>query len=114
MWCLWAGLGEGEMEPYHHGRRGKESLCGMNRAHQTLVFMLVMVATMACVLLWEASPFAGGWIVRSPILKSSNTLYAAPSKPSIRRLINRDYHEVVCRGALFSCLAVTLRLVDNL
>jgi hypothetical protein len=47
------------MEP-HHGRRGKESnvVCGMNRAKQTTLLMLAMVASMALVLLWEA-PFNG-------------------------------------------------------
>jgi hypothetical protein len=59
------------MEPYY-GRRGKESICGIHRANQTLVLMLGMVATMACVLLWEASPFTGASVAQSPALKSCN------------------------------------------
>jgi len=31
---------------------------GMNRGMQTMMLMLAMVASMAVVLLWEASPFA--------------------------------------------------------
>lgn len=57
------------MEPYY-GRRGKETICGMHRANQTLVLMLAMVATMACVLLWEASPFTGASVAQSSALKS--------------------------------------------
>ncbi|KAG0581905.1 hypothetical protein KC19_3G018900 [Ceratodon purpureus] len=60
------------METYHvHGRRGKEStVCGINRANQTLFLMMAMVATMVCVLLWEASPFTSAGVVHSPVLKS--------------------------------------------
>lgn len=72
---LFIGVGgEGvEMEPYY-GRRGKETICGIHRANQTLVLMLAMVATMACVLLWEASPFTGASVAQSPALKSCNIL----------------------------------------
>ena len=69
------GGAEGAAMEMYHGRRGKDSVCGISRTNQTLYLMLAMVATMACVILWEAPPFIGAGILRrSPLLKSG-TLY---------------------------------------
>jgi len=60
------------MEPWH-GRRGKDQssggVCGITRAHQSMLLMVAMVATMAVVLLWEASPLVVSGVAQSPVLK---------------------------------------------
>lgn len=81
--CSSAAERRGKMEPYH-GRRGKESggVCGMNRAHPTMLLMVAMVATMAVVLLCESPPLVASGVAQSPVLKCG-LLYlpqlAAPS-----------------------------------
>lgn len=59
------------MEPYY-GRRVKENGgggCGTSRANQTMFLMVAMVATMAVVLLWEASPLVVSGVAQLPVLK---------------------------------------------
>lgn len=60
------------MEPWH-GRRVKDQggagVCGITRAHHSMLLMVAMVGTMAVVLLWEASPLVLSGGAQSPVLK---------------------------------------------
>ena len=72
------------MEPYL-GRRGKESgaVFGLNRTLQTMLLMVAMVATMAAVLLWEASPLVISSVAQSPVPKGA---WVAASHLSLHEL----------------------------
>lgn len=89
------------MEPFHGRRGGKDPsgagmLCGIHRATQTSLLMVAMVATMAVVLVWEASPLVISGRAQSPVIAGTHLGPLSPRLCVLEDLRFRGYSLSVC------------------